>query len=451
MTPPQMCVARVRRDHLQVPAPNVLHGRALGRPVEGRMVAGVAAGVADALGLERNVVRCGFVVLAIASGLGVILYAAGWAFIPSAPAGTPRAAAPRGDALSNAAFGAVVLGGLLLVRAVGLWPGDVVVWPLAAALAGLALLAMRTTPNSTPAELPDWPFLERLPPDAADALAVLFGTRKGALARIAAGFACVLAGLVAFLVTVDSWRALRGTIVGIVAIVIGLALVVGPGFSRLANAFVAERRERIRADERAEVAAHLHDSVLQTLALVQRRADEPREVVRLARMQERELRAWLLSGDAPAAAASTSLGAALEELAASIESEHRVPVEVVRVRDCGVEGTETLLAAAREAILNAVRHSGAASVSVYLEVEPDRATIFVRDRGKGFDLDTIPADRGGVSNSIVGRMTRSGGRAVVHSTASEGTEVELVLPLTNVDQKKVDEEKVDEAKVDEPS
>ena len=220
----------------------------------------------------------------------------------------------------------------------------------------------------------------------------------------------------------------------IFAVVIGVALVVGPGVSRLVHALVAERRERIRADERAEVAAHLHDSVLQTLALVQRRADDPREVVRLARMQERELRAWLLSGDTPAASATatSSLGAALEEIAAAIETEHGVPVEVVRVRDCGIDGTEPLLAAAREAILNAARHSGAATVSVYLEVEPDQATIFVRDRGKGFDPESVPADRGGISHSIVGRMTRAGGRAAVRSTASEGTEVELVLPLTNV-------------------
>jgi signal transduction histidine kinase len=172
--------------------------------------------------------------------------------------------------------------------------------------------------------------------------------------------------------------------------------------------------------------------VLQTLALVQRRADEPREVVRLARMQERELRAWLLGADAPAASASTSLGAVLEELAASIEAEQGVPVEVVRVRDCGIDGTEPLRAAAREAILNATRHSGAAAVSVYLEVEPDQATIFVRDRGRGFDPDSVPADRGGISHSIVGRMTRAGGRAEVRSIANEGTEVELVLPLAKV-------------------
>jgi len=393
------------------------------------MVAGVAVGLADALGLEPNVVRCGFVVLAIASGFGVILYGVGWALMPDGAQGAARPESPRGDAVATAAFGAVVLGGLLLVRAVGLWPGDVIVWPLAAALVGLALLAMRTTPSATTSELPDWPLLRRVPPDAADAIAVLVGTRRGALARIAAGVACVVFGLAAFVVSVDSWRALRGTLVATVAVVIGIALVVGPAVSRLVHALVAERRDRIRADERADVAAHLHDSVLQTLALVQRRADEPREVVRLARMQERELRAWLLSGEAPAANANASLGATLEELAASIEAENGVPVEVVRVRDCGIEGTEPLLAAAREAMLNAVRHSGAAAVSVYLEVEPEQVTIFVRDRGHGFDTEAVPADRGGISHSIVGRMTRAGGRASVRSAADTGTEVELVLPL----------------------
>ncbi len=396
------------------------------------MVAGVAAGLANAFGLDPNVVRCGFVVLAIASGLGVILYGVGWALIPAAPAAHERAESPGGDAIGTTAFGAVVLGGLLLVRATGFWPGDVIVWPGAAALVGLALLAVRTGPPPSPAELPDWYVLRRLPPDAADAIAVLIGTRRGAFARIAAGIACVAVGLAAFIVSVDSWRALRGTLVAIIVVVIGVALVLGPGVSRLVHALVAERRERIRADERAEVAAHLHDSVLQTLALVQRRADEPREVVRLARMQERELRAWLLGGDAPAASGESSLGAALEEIAAAIEAEHGVPVEVVRVRDCRIEGTEPLLAAAREAILNAARHAGAATVSVYLEVEPDKVTIFVRDRGRGFDPATVPADRGGISHSIVGRMARVGGHATVRSTVGEGTEVELVQPRANV-------------------
>ena len=430
LRPTPMWRSEVRCDHLRMSTPRVLR-RDLARPVEGRIVAGVAVGLGDALGLDPNLVRCGFVVLSIASGLGLVLYGAGWALMPSAPARTDRAALP-GDVVASAAFAAVVLGGLLLVRAVGLWPGDFVVWPLVATLVGLALLAMRTAPGGATADLPDWPVLQRLPPDAADAVAVLLGTRRGALARIAAGVACVVVGLAALVVSVDSWRALRGAFVAFVAVVIGVALVVGPGVSRLVHALVTERRDRIRADERAEVAAHLHDSVLQTLAMVQRHAEEPREVVRLARLQERELRAWLLGGDAPAASASSSLGAALEEIAASIEAEHGVPIEVVRVRDCAIDGTEPLLAAAREAMLNATRHSGAANVSVYLEVEPEQATIFVRDRGHGFDPASVPSDRGGISHSIVGRMSRAGGHATVRSSADDGTEIELVLPLANV-------------------
>jgi signal transduction histidine kinase len=167
--------------------------------------------------------------------------------------------------------------------------------------------------------------------------------------------------------------------------------------------------------------------VLQTLALVQRRADDPREVVRLARREERELSGWLRGGertDDP----EGSLGAALEELAAGVEAEHGVPVEVVRVRDCPAAGMQPLLLAAREAIVNAVRHSGASSVAVYLEVEPRRVSIFVRDRGRGFDPAGVAADRRGISGSIVDRMARAGGSAEVRSTPDEGTEVEMSMP-----------------------
>jgi signal transduction histidine kinase/phage shock protein PspC (stress-responsive transcriptional regulator) len=402
------------------------------RPAEGRVVAGVAAGLADGLGLEANVVRCAFVVLGVASGLGIVLYLVGWALMPDGDPDTPRHPVSSLDPISTSALGAVVFGALLATRAFGFWPGDIIVWPLTAAMIGLALLAITTTPAAAEdevAELPPWPVLERLPRDAADALAVLVGTRRGALARAIAGGCFVLAGLIAFVLSADSWSAFRGALIGGFAVLAGIVIVFAPGLSRLVHQLVVERSERIRADERAEVAAHLHDSVLQTLALVQRRADDPREVVRLARMQERELRAWLLAGGAaPDTTAAASLGLALEELAAVVEGEHGVPVEVVRVRDCPVEGLEPLLLAAREAMVNASRHSGAPDVSVYLEVERDRATIFVRDRGKGFDADNVPDDRGGISNSIVGRLTRAGGRAEIRSTVGEGTEVELEMP-----------------------
>jgi signal transduction histidine kinase/phage shock protein PspC (stress-responsive transcriptional regulator) len=404
-----------------------LDRRRLVRREEGRVVAGVAAGVGDTLGVDANVVRCGFVVLTLAGGLGALLYAIGWLLMRSGEPDVPRR---RTDVISTIAFSAIVLGLLIIVRVAGFWPGDVIVWPLAIALVGLAILSMR--PRESAPEPPDWPFLEHLPPETAGAVGVLFGTRRGSLARIIAGGVCIVVGLATFFVSLDSWRALQGGVIGAVVVLVGLALIIGPGVWELFSELMRERRERIRSDERAEVAAHLHDSVLQTLALVQRRADDPKEVVRLARLQERELRAWLLSGGEPNGAgdgtADGSVGAALDALAAEIETEHGVPVEVVRVRDCPAAGLQPLLQAAREAIVNAVRHSGAPTVSVYLEVEPQTVSIFVRDRGKGFDPDAVAPDRRGISGSIVDRLGRAGGSARVRSTPGEGTEVEMSLP-----------------------
>jgi signal transduction histidine kinase/phage shock protein PspC (stress-responsive transcriptional regulator) len=397
------------------------------RPESGRMLAGVAAGIGDGLGVDTNVVRVGFVALSVAFGLGVVCYAIAWIVMPPrAPNAPAPPARERPDPVANVAFGGVVLGGLLLARALGLWPGDLVVWPLVIVLVGLALLAMRGGTSGDASELSQWPGLDRLPPDAAAAVAALVGTRRGALARAVAGIVCIAVGVIALIASVDSWRALQGATAAILALLLGIALVVGPGISRLVHELVGERRERIRADERAEVAAHLHDSVLQTLALVQRRADDPREVTRLARAQERELRAWLVGGGAPGRAEAGSLARGLDDIAADVEREHGVPVDVVRVGDCDAEGLEPLLAAAREAIVNAAVHSGAAIVNVYVEVEAGEVTVFVRDRGRGFDPASVAGDRGGLRNSIEGRMLRAGGRAAVRSAPGEGTEVELV-------------------------
>ena len=212
-------------------------------------------------------------------------------------------------------------------------------------------------------------------------------------------------------------------------VLVGFALILGPGLWALVNQLVAERRERIRSDERADVAAHLHDSVLQTLALVQRRADDPREVVRLARMQERELRSWLLSGD-QTDRIDGSLGVALDELAAEVEAEHGVPVEVVRVRDCPAAGMQPLLLAAREAIVNAVRHSGASSVSVYLEVEPQRSRSSCATAATGSIPPRLPKIAGG-SRARSSIASRAGGVGTVRTVRGEGTEVEMSLPRTS--------------------
>jgi signal transduction histidine kinase len=204
-------------------------------------------------------------------------------------------------------------------------------------------------------------------------------------------------------------------------------LIFGPWLWRLWNALVEERSERIRSDERAEMAAHLHDSVLQTLAMIQRQADDPRAVVGLARRQERELRSWLSGRGAPGTA-ERSLESALETIATDVEREHGIAVEVVAVGDGRLdEPGEALVAAAREAVVNAAKFGRGSAVSVYAEVTESRLAVFVRDRGPGFDVAAVPADRRGVRESIVGRMRRHGGRASISSAPGEGTEVELVL------------------------
>ncbi len=250
---------------------------------------------------------------------------------------------------------------------------------------------------------------------------------RGALARVAIGAALVVTGVAVFLATSGAFGAVRQGVLATLVIAGGLAVIFGPWLWRLAGALSSERRDRIRSEERAEMAAHLHDSVLQTLAMIQREAHEPRAVTTLARRQERELRGWLF-GQAPRGTGD-DLGIAVEGAAADVESQCGVPVEVVRVGgDCHLdERLRALLLASREAMVNAATHSGAAGVSVFLEVEPERATVFVRDRGKGFDRDSVASDRRGIAESIEGRMRRAGGSASVRSQVGEGTEVEVTV------------------------
>jgi signal transduction histidine kinase len=204
-------------------------------------------------------------------------------------------------------------------------------------------------------------------------------------------------------------------------------VILTPWWLRLVRGLTEEREERVRTQERAELAAHLHDSVLQTLALMQKRADDPRAVAALARRQERELRAWL--NGAPTDAPRQTLAAAIQEVVGEVEDDHGVPVEVVVVGDCPLdEATEALVAATREAVVNAVKFAAGTPVSVYAEADGDRVEVFVRDRGPGFDLAAVPPDRRGLRESVLGRMDRHGGEAHVHTQPGAGTEIELVLP-----------------------
>jgi signal transduction histidine kinase len=197
---------------------------------------------------------------------------------------------------------------------------------------------------------------------------------------------------------------------------------------RMARDLTAERSARIREQERAEVAAHVHDSVLHTLTLIQRHVDDPREVARLARSQERELRGWLYR---PVRTTAETMTSALERVAAEVEDAHGVTVETVVVGDCPLD--ESLAAvrdAAREALVNAAKYAPDSAISLYAEVEPGQVTVFVRDRGPGFDVDAVPDDRLGLRESVVGRMARHGGTAVVRSVIGDGTEVQLGMPRT---------------------
>ncbi|MGI8984984.1 MAG: sensor histidine kinase [Acidimicrobiales bacterium] len=248
-----------------------------------------------------------------------------------------------------------------------------------------------------------------------------------ALAQVALGVGLVGAGVAVFLVEAPSVRAPRTGILATAAIAVGLVMIFGPWWWRLSHDLAVERQERIRTMEKAEVAAHIHDSVLQTLALIQRNSSDARKVSTLARSQERELRAWLFG--TPELKAGESLAAALERVTNEIEYLYDVAVETVEVGDSPVnERLIALVQSTREALANAARHSGATSVSAYLEVEPEQVTVFVRDRGSGFHLDDVPSHRRGIADSIFGRMDRHGGKAVIRSDLGEGTEVELVMP-----------------------
>lgn len=391
---------------------------------------GVAAGVGEHLGVDPFLVRLAFLVTAPLA-LGVVLYAALWLVLPlgrtaaeSAPgleAASRQGRRPRPphrlrEAGPLVALGALALGVAGLADA-GLG-GPVTFWPGAIALVGLVVLWRQADQAQRERW---WDSTGRV-----DLRRVVLGNGGWtAYARITTGVGLLAVALALFAVQSGRLSVARDVALAGVLGVLGLALTLGPWLLRLASELSDERAARVRSQERADVAAHLHDSVLQTLALIQLNAQDPAQVARLARAQERDLRRWLY---AEPASAGRSVTTALVEVAAEAEELHGVPVEVVTVGDIEVtEEVRPVLQAAREAVLNAVRHSGAAKVDVYAEVGSAAVEVFVRDRGRGFDPATVPDHRLGVSMSIVDRMQRHGGSASVRSTPAEGTEVRLRL------------------------
>lgn len=417
-----------------------------------RVIAGVCAGLAEHLGWPVRMVRIGMVVAALAGGAGVAFYAWLWIMVPTAdesakrnarrpaspiapavsapvaaPGGPAAPAVPQGPAAAPAGsrwtrfpgmpFGKEILLGAGLLLAAGvliarMFGFDVplgTLIPVAAILGGAAIAWMQLDETRRAG------LVDKTKADQA-----------GGWARLAAGLALVVAGVLVMVSGSGSWQQTWLALLSSVAVLGGVALVLLPWGLKFWRDLETERAGRVRATERAEIAAHLHDSVLQTLALIQRRAGNEHDVVRLARAQERELRAWLYRDPGQDAG---QLSDGIRAAAAEVEDSLGHAVEVVSVGDFAMtERHEALVQAAREAMLNAARHGGGA-VSVYLEVTDGAAEVFVKDRGPGFDPDSVPADRLGVRESIIGRMSRHGGTASINS-GPDGTEVRLRLPVS---------------------
>jgi signal transduction histidine kinase len=379
----------------------------LARPQSGRVLAGVAAGTAAHLRQDPVIVRVAFAVLSTV-GIGIVAYMLLWLTMPVAAEGWEEqaaAAAPRLEPRTRRQWAGIVVlafGAAALLGQVLSWSNSDVVLPLMLAVGGLVVI---------------WRQLDT--DRALDVPAVRWA--------LAGGVALAAGGVILLLATTGQLANARNGFVATLVILIGVVLVTAPLWRRLLDSRAQERAGRIRSEERAAVAAHLHDSVLQTLALIQRHADEPQAVSRLARSQERELRAWLY--DPKVVREGGTWAGLVAGMVADVESDHELTVDPVVVGDAPVdEALAALGAATREALVNAAKHSGAPAADLYTEVTPERVSVFVRDRGKGFDPATVPSDRRGLADSVAGRLARLGGTAEVRSAAGEGTEVELVLP-----------------------
>ncbi|WP_030420768.1 PspC domain-containing protein [Streptomyces sp. SCSIO 75703] len=409
--------------------------RKLYRSSDGRWLGGVARGLAGHLGLPVVWVRLVFVGLFMADGLGALLYAAFWFFVPlgvggvetqrppslvtaeTSPDGRRRIVARRPDTGQIVALLLMVVVALVFVGNVNLGGAGAkaYLWPTVLVGAGVALV-WRQADNARRAR---WAEVGR-------------DRRTVTLLRTVAGVLLVTAGTSGIFVLQGSAAHLGSVLQAALAVLVGVTLLAGPYLVRMTQDLSEERLMRIRAQERAEVAAHVHDSVLHTLTLIQRNAENAGEVRRLARAQERDLRNWLYKPEGNGKDEDeepATLAEAVKKNAAEVEDKHGVPLEVVVVGDCPLdEGIAAQMQAAREAMVNAAKYGGeGGAVQVYAEVEGRTVFVSVRDRGPGFDLDAIPADRMGVRESIIGRMERNGGTARLRAVPGGGTEVELEM------------------------
>ncbi len=394
------------------------------------MGGGVAGGLSARFGIDANLIRFAFIVFAVGAGTGLAVYVVAWLVIPAEGTTVPIGRRGLSDRRTLGVALAYVTGlgvVLLVLGAIGLGFAVNLVWPVSVAVGGLVVV-WRGADDEERAHLAE--LMGRAP---------LIGTpsrrsRRALVARIAVGGVIVALGLGSLVASRHTTVvATVRSVIAINVVIVGVLVVFGPWWLRIARDLAVERRERVRNEERANMAATVHDSVLQTLALIQRAAGDQGEVTRLARAQERELRAWLFEGRSPGSFKSevSTVSQAVSVIEGDVEASHRVAVDSVTVGDCELTPElRALLAAGREATVNAAKWSGAPSVSFFVEVEAAQVSVFVRDRGRGFDPEVVDPDRQGIAESIRARMSRHGGTAVIRSAPGQGTEVELVMPRT---------------------
>ncbi len=372
---------------------------------DGRILGGVAGGLARELGVDVLVVRVALVIAALSGGWGLVFYGIAWVVMSRSTLSVDEyLPQPKASSVQHRyiALLCIVTGVTLLLRAIGFWFIDWIVLPAGFVMVGALIAWSRGHEESgIPATL-----------------------------RILAGVVVAAGGLITMaVINLPATQTLRILSVT-AAIFAGLSLIVGPSLFRIGSELDDERQQRVRADERARLAAHLHDSVLQTLMLIQKHADDPDRTARIARQQERDLRSWLYDPKARLPGAQR-LGPALEQAASRVEQNHGIRIEVITVgdnHDLPADVVQTVTAATAEAMTNAAKHSGAETVDVYAERTANSIEVFIRDNGAGFETDAVAPDRMGIRESIVGRLERLGGTAHIESHIGAGTEVELSLP-----------------------
>jgi len=398
------------------------------RGVENAILGGVCGGLAIRLGIRERTVRVIFSLLALVSGFGLLLYMLLWFTLPRS--GEDRVIAQRilgrRRELHRTLLGLiVVVVTVVILYRLGISDLGIYTWPVLLSAAGIVGIWRGSSPDERR-------HLEDLVKSAPLMRIPAAKSRKNFWLRILLGSVLILVGLRSLSRLHGVFGGPTPELFGTLIVIVGVLILLAPWWLETLSELSGERRARVRIEERANVAAHLHDSVLQTLTLIERAAGDETAVMRLARNQERELRQWLFEPNRPANDATSTYSSLLHGIEHEIENDYGVKVELVIVGDSDAnDALLALIAAGREAAINAAQWSGAGSLSIFAEVESTSVTLFVRDLGKGFDVDAVPSDRQGIALSIRQRMTQHGGTASIKSILGAGTEVQLCLPRSS--------------------